>query len=125
MAMFACMLEHGRLKFALIIGGSGGVFVEASCSCSLCFTDISAWTRCGIGASAGNMVNVTNSFFFFYFFYSRIDPLVVMDVLRPLELNSLAKGLVTPEKKGRLKFTNRFLLESVGRGGGGLASPSD
>ena len=51
---------------------------------------------------------------------SLTDPLVVTDVLSPLVLRSLAKGSVTPERKGRLTLPSRFLAVVVGGGGGGV-----
>ena len=45
-----------------------------------------------------------------------------MRVLSPLPLSTLAKGSVTPEKKGRLVLPSRLLVE-VGAGAGAVAPP--
>ena len=66
-----------------------------------------------------------------------MEPLELMEVLRPLPFRSRAKGSVTPERNGSLTFPKRFLavvvvgvlgvcsmfaasdVEDVGGGGGG------
>ena len=65
--MVAGVLEHGRLILPQSIGGGGSVLLETRRDGSLGLTNISAWARCGVGTSAGYVVDMTRSLIFLKF----------------------------------------------------------
>ncbi len=65
----ASVLEHGRFVFPQSVGGGGSVLLETGCDGSFCLTDIPAWARCGVGTSAGYVVDMTYSLFFLEFVF--------------------------------------------------------
>ena len=67
--MVAGVLEHGRLILPQSVGGGGGVLLETGRDGSLCLTNISAWARCGVGSSAGYVVDMAYGLLLFEFVF--------------------------------------------------------